>query len=374
MPGNRKFASVFPTIRCLACLAQTLRRCYTRSCDCRGPLTAQPSMQPTPVRPPHSSRPFAQRPRRRGPDTTQVLLALLALACAVLVGLGVHLIVLFGSELIMPGVWSLGVDLGRMEVADAELALHQAWEQRTITLVAGEKTSTLSPPELGLTLDAQATVKRASDHGRQVGSLGALLVGKPRVVVEPIWSLDRNRARSGLADIAYRMYEPALDAGLQLVGTEVTVTPAVTGWAIDQPRSLEWLESGAARTVSERRFVLALMDVAPNYLDAVPYASAARQALGNTLYLHLYDPIANSASTWSLSPDTWSGWVTAHADDTSPTGLSWTMDAKKVRDGLAGYSEQLPDRYLKWDETIQALENALSWGAWIRVSPRLPSG
>jgi hypothetical protein len=92
--------------------------------------------------------------------------SLALLAAAVIIAF-----LLYYSDLIMPGVETLGVELGGKSRAEAATLLQQDWQRRTITLDAGDTTWTVTPAMLGITLHAEATAQVAHRQGRSLATL-----------------------------------------------------------------------------------------------------------------------------------------------------------------------------------------------------------
>src|SRR5690606_39700428 len=99
-------------------------------------------------------------PARRGrglwlPFLLLVTLAILGVAVVAAAGF-----LVYRSPRILPGIHTLGVELGGLSEEDAAARLAASWQGRTITLDGGEGNRTALPPaSLGLVLDAEATAR-----------------------------------------------------------------------------------------------------------------------------------------------------------------------------------------------------------------------
>ncbi|MBC7812808.1 MAG: hypothetical protein H7175_16755, partial [Burkholderiales bacterium] len=114
-----------------------------------------------------------------------------------------------GSHLIggrtFPNVYSLGVPLGDMTVDEAETALLDAWySQMTIQLVDLDRNWTVSPSQLGISLNARKTAENA---------LGVGMAGLPLGYdVMPVIELDENVAQIFLLDLSNQANLAAFNA------------------------------------------------------------------------------------------------------------------------------------------------------------------
>ena len=96
-----------------------------------------------------------------------VELALLAAAAG--------LMLLLRSDAILPGVHSLGLDLGWLTQAQATVALLDAWQSRPVILDTGADGAwKVAPDAAGLRLDAEATATRAYAVSRSPDDLEGL--------------------------------------------------------------------------------------------------------------------------------------------------------------------------------------------------------
>ena len=92
----------------------------------------------------------------RGPSTVNWLLAgFFALTLTLIFGLAVILAALFFySDIIMPGAYVMGVNVGSMTRAEAASTLQNRWQQQQITLEHNAGSWTMGAADLGMSFDA----------------------------------------------------------------------------------------------------------------------------------------------------------------------------------------------------------------------------
>ncbi len=132
--------------------------------------------------------PRAARPARPAARPSSALAAMLRMAVLALI-LGLPLLAIWGTTaffmyyqaygLVAPGVYARGVDLGGLSISQAAAKLDRAWNiDRKIELghisADGVQSWLVSPPEIGLWVDVQATAQQAFAIGRHDGALSGL--------------------------------------------------------------------------------------------------------------------------------------------------------------------------------------------------------
>ena len=308
------------------------------------------------------------RPRRSNWRLWSLVLlgeSLVLLAAAVIIAF-----LLYRSDLIMPGVQTLGVELGGMSKAEAAILLQQHWQQRTVILDAGDTTWTVTPAMLGMTLHAEATAQVAHRQGRSLATLQDALEAGWHVSILPVWGLDPTVAEANLQTLAPQLDAPPVDAGLRMVAGRVEATPSLTGRALDVAATVAWLKQNAAQVFMEGRLPLVMVPVPPAITDVSAVLAQANQWLANPLSIHAYDPITDERLAWTVTPDVWGTWLSLGVDPADPTQLDWELDKEKVQAFLAEQATTLgPDRYLASDEAVAAVRDAIStsWYVPLRI-------
>jgi LysM repeat protein len=320
---------------------------------------------------PAEGRPERPRPRPRPRWSNWRLwgLVLLAESLVLLAAAVMIAFLLYRSDLILPGVETLGVELGGMSKAEAVTLLQQEWQRRTILLDAGDTTWTVAPAMLGMTLHAEATAQIAHRQGRSLTTLQDALKAKGRVHIWPVWSLDPAIAEANLQTLASQLDVPPVDAGLRLVVGRVEATPSQAGRALDVAATVAWLKQNAAQVFMEGRLPLVVVPVSPTLTDVSAVVAQANQLLTNPLSIRAYDPITDERLAWTVAPDVWGTWLSLGIDPADSTArsedlrISW--DTEKARAFLAEQAAPLgPGRYLALDEAVTAVQDAIAAPSW----------
>jgi LysM repeat protein len=284
-------------------------------------------------------------------------LALLALAAMAMITLAL----LYRSDWIMPGVQALDVELGGKRKAEAVTLLQQSWLARTVILDGGDTTRSVTPPMLGIMLDAEATAQIAYQQGRSLATLKDVFKAKGLVDIAPVWRIDPTIAEANLQALAPQFDVPPVNAGLQVVDGRVEATPAVSGRALDVTATLAWLEQNEAQVINQGRLKLVMVPVQPAITDTSGVVAQANQLLANPLSIRGYDPISDQTQMWTIGPDVWGAWLTLSVDPDDATRLNWALNTEKARTFLDAQAAVLgSDRYLDVGEATTAIKDAVA--------------
>jgi len=260
----------------------------------------------------------------------------------------------------MPGVNTLGLELGGQSRAKAVARLQQNWAARTVVLDAGHTTATLSPAMLGVALDAEATVQRAYDQGRSPEALKALLAGQGRIPVSPAWRFDPAVAETSLRALKPQLDRAPVNAGLRVVDGHVEATPAIPGHSLDVAASVAWLQANVEASVTQGRLALAMASVPPAVGDVSAPLAQANQLMAHPLRLTAYDPIRDEQQSWEVPPQVWGNWLSLSVHPGDAARLVVELNADQARAFLQGQAAALgPDRYLDMNEAASAVEQAV---------------
>jgi len=272
---------------------------------------------------------------------------------------------LYHSDLIMPGVRTLGVDLGGMSTTQAAALLRQNWQARTVILDAGDTNWSVSPAMLGVMLDAEATAQVAHQQGRSLATLREVLETQGGVSVTPVWQIDPSIAESNLRALAPQLDVPPVNAGLQVMAGRVETTPPVAGRALDVAATVAWLEWNTAQVIAEGKLELVMVPVQPTLADVSVVIDQANQLLASPLSIRAYDPIADLAQAWTVPPDVWGTWLTLGVDPGDSTRLNWEVSAEKAQAFLSAQAATLgPDRTLDMGAAVTAIVDAIRTQRW----------
>lgn len=290
------------------------------------------------------------------------IMVLVSLCGAITLGVGIVY-----ANGILPGVRSLGVSLGGASPDEAANDLRRGWG--TITVTDGERSVSISPTNLGLTLDSEATAQAAWQQGRGQGNPFSAILGG--VEVSPVIMVDANALRIGSSDLAPEFEVPAVNAGVRLVNGRVEPTDPINGQTVDIEATVAHLQADIGAVLADGVLELVMRPVQPTVTDATPLVAEAERVLTSPLPIRAYDPIRDQWLDWSIEPAVWASWLTAAPDPNSPFGLSLSVDGN----GLRSYLEQqgaalAPERYIDVDEAVAAVQQTFAANrtdAWVRV-------
>jgi vancomycin resistance protein YoaR len=183
------------------------------------------------------SKPVSKKRRQR-----RRLLTLGAVAVVIFLFL---LAILVDSALyhgkIHPGVTVSGIELGGMTPEEAKTALEQRVQEvqkSRVTLTSGTKTWTVSPKDVGVTIDAAATVGSAMDASRNSNFIvnrfrGFLMYFKHKNIAL-VGMVDTAKMDQIVTGIAQSVDMPAINAGLVFEGQKIRIVKGQKGRVVDQ--------------------------------------------------------------------------------------------------------------------------------------------
>ena len=276
--------------------------------------------RPTIVR---SSR--SRRPQRSGRVLSWI--AVLSVA-GILLTFGLWLV----GDRLLPGTYVTGLGLGNLGSKRAEIALADAWSRRPIVLRADGDSWPATPAELGLVLDARATIAAARDAGRTPAALFNTLLRRQILDVPPVWHSNTEAARAFVAQLAPQVAVAPASAGIHVAGGIVSTSPARDGRALDEAATLLSLQANAANVVAQQELQLATRSVPAQVRDVSSAVAAAEALLAQPLTLEGWDPVRDERFTWQVPAEEWGAWLLLAdlaPDGTQPT---WTVDVS----GLGG--------------------------------------
>ncbi len=308
--------------------------------------TTQPQALPTGRR---------QRPLLKYIFLGFVLLALLTVGFITLAGAGL----IYMSDLVLPGVQVMGVDVGRLTQAEAAAALQNNSSQQTLRLTYQDTFWLVSPAELGLTLDAAATAKSAHAYGRTPEAwLEFIQTGA--MAVEPSWVLDTVAAQAYLQNRAAELAVAPVNAGLLIENGQVRTTPPADGRSLDVAATVATLAQSSTTAAQIGEIPLVMQPVAPAITDVSGFVAQAETLLSTTITINATDPVRDEAVSWVVGPQVWGNWLTLAVDPNIPTQFNWTIDPDKADQFFADRNAALGEnRYLDDELTLTAVTEAI---------------
>ncbi|HUS94507.1 MAG TPA: VanW family protein [Patescibacteria group bacterium] len=298
------------------------------------------------------------QPTTKKPDLARRLSYFLAapVTAAVMICLTLALVVTIYQQQhfdrIFTGVTAWGIDLSSMGIAEAERELLAAFPytnegQFRLIDPAVDEQWTLSPAELGFTLDAKATIATAYSIGRQGGPFQRLKQQYDSWYyghqVSPVMVLNEGRLDEAVTQIALEIARPAVDASLGFDGTEVTFTSAQVGRSLDladtKARLLATLDD-----LNQGQIELLVHETLPRIGDTSQAAQEIRQIMGEPISFYLQEPLDGvDLERVTVPTEEVIGWIRVRTagDDQGGMATEVFLDENALRAWLAPYEELL---------------------------------
>ncbi len=293
---------------------------------------------------------------------------LLSLLLVVVLAAGGLAYLFVQSDQIFPGVSVYGVPVGGLSRAEARLALENRWQRQTIELAVSGSASetraawTTTPDELGMMVNATATIDQAYAIGRSRSSLVELWQNGGEVNLLPIWHFDPHLAERYLNQRANELAVLPVEAGLRLIhhgqnAPRVEAVQAQMGEQLAVADTMAPLLSSPSRVLLSGQLTLIVEPVAPLVTDVGDAVAQANEWLARSLTMTAYDPILDERLAWQIGPAQWSRWGRL-AINPDTLALDWLMDETAV---LNYFNEEMvgEGRYFQPDELVTAVGQAL---------------
>ena len=280
----------------------------------------------------HEEPPGVRRRRGRGLAVALSVVALLVLA------LGIGAWALSGTrEGVVPrGTTVLGTDLGGLRRDEAVSRLEAAAADRArqpLVLQAAGTSARLTPAELGLALDARATVDAARDTGR-MDALRRLLPGDTPTA--PVMRVDEARMRSALGPLAERVDRPLREGDVRFTGLQPEAVEPRAGRQLDRDAAAQRIRDGYLTGSGPVELPVRTLEPAVN---AAEVQRAVREVAAPAVAAPVTVSVADQRRT--LAPA-----VLARALDFRPAAgrLEPVLDGERLQDALtaAGPLAQAP--------------------------------
>lgn len=214
---------------------------------------------------------------------------------------GSHL--LFANR-IFPGVSLNGISLGGMTEREAmqTIASNYSFPQTGhILLQAGDGSWLVSPAQLGVYVDTQATADKALSIGRKnpVEIMEAAMFG---AAVSPAFVFDQNVALQYLEGLSASINQPVKEANLSIANAQVSINQGQPGRVLDMAASLQSISIQITK-MQDGIVPLSVTEVQPKILDVSKQGDELKTILSQPLTLSL-PAEANSpaAGPWTIAP------------------------------------------------------------------------
>jgi len=215
----------------------------------------------------------------------------------------------YHADRIFPGVYAGGVPLGGLSYEAARDALNESFyfgEEAVFTFRRGDQVWQLSAAELGVSLDADATLAAAQEIGRSgnptTDALDQAEAWFNGASIAPVVVYDQAAALEQLNEIAAQLDRPMREPVLTLSGTQVDLVPGQPGQVLDVAATLEALERQLLQFHSGE-ITPVILEAAPRLLNADATAEQLRAALSSPLELTAVDGQGSPLGPWTISPE-----------------------------------------------------------------------
>jgi vancomycin resistance protein YoaR len=216
---------------------------------------------------------------------------------------------IWSSGKIMPGVSMQGIDLSGLTIDEATRKLTDYFTlapTNQISIVYGDLLWQATPSQLGLNLDAKASIKQAYDLGRS-GPLGGFLAYQlfsrhTSHSLSPVLIFDQQKAYDYLVQVSQAYDQPVRESSLVLNGTQVVSIPGQVGRTLDISASIDLL-TGQVKSGDFTSFSLVLVQQQPEIMDAGPSAAAAQEFLVRPFSLRVPEGQPDAGKNFNIKPE-----------------------------------------------------------------------
>lgn len=260
--------------------------------------------------------------------------------------LGAHIL---GGR-IFPNVWALGIDLGNMTTEEAASILQNKWWGSTqIQLRDSDRIWSATPSQIGLTLDAAATVSNARAAG---------LSGMPfGYSVMPIVRMDALTAQNFLLDMTEQSKILPSNASFRWDGDNIVGVSGADGRYLDVARTMMKLQANLPLVVTTGVLDLSMTISPPDARDPTPFLTQARAFTTQSFVIKGYDPFTDEYFAWTTDRNTLTSWLEVDGDGLSLRPDTFAAFVQAQTDSLA---RNAPDRYIEPNNTMEKMREAIS--------------
>lgn len=254
------------------------------------------------------------------------------------------------SSAIAPNVWALNQNLSGMSIEEAASALETAWENRTIQVLKGtELIDTVTPQQLGLTIDAQTMAEEAKAAG-----LSGIPFG---VEIEPSFLTNFGSAQNYLLTIVEDVYVPPYDAGYRWDDGQVVGVPGRNSEELDINATIDAIFMNPLSVYRNGRVQVSVRTTPPDMLDPSPWLDDAQRYVAGGVTLTGYDPFKDRFHQWTSTPDEITRWLKASASGLTLREEAFSRFVRELNEMLK--EEDVP-RYLDLEEVSEDMNEAIA--------------
>ena len=293
--------------------------------------------------------------------------------------------ILFANR-VLPGVALNGTALGGMTKSEAVQVIASTYsfpQTGHILLEEGKRTWMVSPAQLGIYLDAEASAENALAAGRRrpLELFEATTFG---LNSSPVFVFNQSVALQYLIGLASQVNQPVEEASLSIDNkAQVTVNQGQPGRVLDIRASLKSI-SDQVQKMQDGTVELTVTEVEPKVLDISQQGEQVKAILSQNFALALpADQNTPAVGPWSISPADLAGLITLNHSAANTVGVNSTLmtaylktieskidqEAQNTRftfnasTGLLDIIQPaVLGRKLNIDKTVAAINDALSRG------------
>lgn len=255
---------------------------------------------------------------------------------------------IFGSR-VPPNVFILDQPLGGMQYTEAAKQLETTWSQDTlIRLVTDDLDWFVTPAELGIDLDARASVEATNGIG---------LAGLPfGYWIEPALSINRNTMQKYLKDLASDIYIAPTNARYEWVDGAVQGISGQNGLQLDVVATIDSIQRQPFEVLGSDIELVTNM-ISPTVNQPGAYLPLIQEMIIAPFELVAYNPFQDSRITFVPDPQILTSWFEA-----GETGL--IIRENPLTDYITFLNEDpasgLPDgAYLNPEEVLLAIRQSI---------------
>ncbi|MDO4244055.1 MAG: L,D-transpeptidase family protein [Actinomyces sp.] len=302
----------------------------------------------------------AEAPRRRRRWPVMVGAAVLLLLGVV--GAGGYAYAQHYAEVAVPGSHVAGIDVSGMSREEIVAVVQDRADEATVT-ISGDASTAASLPDLGVSVDAEATADAVLAEGHSVIDRFTALLGRTDTPVTV--SSDSSTAQEYATALVPGDVAKATNATVVLntEGTGFEITPASSGTSLDSS-SLEAAAAQAASSLSDAQVEVSLESSPPAVSDeqAQSVADTANAWVAQDVTI----AAAEDSTTYTADAATKASWVTVTTEvDTLPVV---SLDTDKVAQWVAAQVEEVTV------EPVTGVRNVNSQGSVVETSVEAVAG
>lgn len=255
--------------------------------------------------------------RRRTVDTATLIASIGALFVLIPFGLLSLLIISFQVfQLNLPGVYILDQAVGLTSLDETTALVQETWNKdRLINLIDPNNPAMhfiVSPADLGLWVDPDATAQGAYNIGRDSAPFSGLISAASgyQQIILPVLYLNEEIARQTLTEISQQVEIKPVNARLAYQNGDWVVEPSSDGLILDIDTVLEGLSSHTTKVLLTGSIDLHTRPVSPEITDLSLVLSEIETVVAENLHISAYDPITDEHLTLYIPQEIKREWVT----------------------------------------------------------------